>query len=83
MGKKNLLKVPPEIIARIKAFGQDDVVVACAKLVQAAPTRNDRHSKFHRYRNRSSIPFAIPRANSTTLSRSATGIDFFTGAFPL
>lgn len=41
MAKKNLLKVPPEIIARIKAFGQDDVVVACAKLV-----RNDEVQRY-------------------------------------
>jgi hypothetical protein len=40
MGKKNLLKIPPEIIARIKAFGQDDVVVACAKLVQNDQVQN-------------------------------------------
>lgn len=33
MGKKNLLKIPTEIIERIEAFAQDDVVVACAKLV--------------------------------------------------
>ena len=33
MGKKNLLKIPAEIIERIEAFAQDDVVVACAKLV--------------------------------------------------
>jgi hypothetical protein len=33
MGKKNLLKIPPEIIERIESFAQDDVVVACAKLV--------------------------------------------------
>ena len=40
MGKKNLLKIPPEIIARIKAFGQDDVVVACAKLVRNNDVQN-------------------------------------------
>jgi hypothetical protein len=33
MGKKNLLKIPTEIIERIEAFAQDDVIVACAKLV--------------------------------------------------
>jgi hypothetical protein len=31
MARKNLLKIPKEILERIAQFGQDDVVVACAK----------------------------------------------------
>jgi hypothetical protein len=32
---KNFLKVPAHILARLKSLGQDDVVVACVKLVTA------------------------------------------------
>lgn len=34
--RKNLLKVPPEVIRRISTFGQDDVVVACVRAVTLA-----------------------------------------------
>src|SRR5687768_9687714 len=34
MTKRNILKVPQRIIDRIKTFDQDDVVVACAKLLR-------------------------------------------------
>jgi hypothetical protein len=30
---KNLLKVPAHVLARLKSFGQDDVIVACVKIV--------------------------------------------------
>lgn len=33
MTKRNLLKVPREIIERISTFDQDDVVVACTKFI--------------------------------------------------
>ena len=31
--KRNLLKIPANILERIRTFGQDDVVVACVKLL--------------------------------------------------
>lgn len=34
MAKKNILKIPKNILDRIKDFDQDDVVVACAKLIK-------------------------------------------------
>ena len=33
MKKKNLLKIPPRIIERIRSFDQDDIVVACVKRI--------------------------------------------------
>lgn len=33
MSKKNLLKVPPRIIDRIRTFDQDDIIVACVKRI--------------------------------------------------
>lgn len=34
MAKKNILKIPQTILDRIQSFDQDDVVVACAKLLK-------------------------------------------------
>jgi hypothetical protein len=35
MAKKNIRKVPETILERIRTFGQDDVVVACTKLLRS------------------------------------------------
>ncbi len=40
---KNLLKVPAHILARLKSFGQDDVIVACVKLVTPDDVGRYRH----------------------------------------
>lgn len=40
---KNFLKVPANILARLKSFGQDDVVVACVKLVTPDDVAKYRH----------------------------------------
>lgn len=34
MPKRNILKIPAEILERIRAFDQDDIVAACAKLLR-------------------------------------------------
>lgn len=41
--KRNLRKIPGYILDRIRAFGQDDVVVACTKLLSAEDISNYAH----------------------------------------
>lgn len=43
MAKKNLLRIPQAILDRIRSFDQDDVVVACAKLIQPADVSRYAH----------------------------------------
>lgn len=40
MAKKNLHKIPNEILQRIQSYGQDDVVVACVKQIKSEDIEN-------------------------------------------
>jgi hypothetical protein len=47
MAKKNLIKIPPAILERIRTFDQDDVVVATVKFLQHADVPKYKHLGLH------------------------------------
>jgi len=71
MAKKNLIKIPAAILERIRAFDQDDVVVACAKFVQQAHISKYTHLGLRLLEEKLVIPLpTVPDPNAGRYSRA-------------